>query len=72
MTIDSDAQKDLALSTEDADNVVGGKATRKKSDTTKVALIDPLVVKQVDTGPGEVSANSGNRVPDPSNPFPSS
>jgi hypothetical protein len=72
--IESDAEKDLALSAEDAENVVGGKETRKKSakQTTKVALIDPLVVKQIDTGPGEVSENSGNSVPDPSDPFPSS
>jgi hypothetical protein len=73
--IESDAQKDLVISGEDADNVVGGKKTRKKSAKhTAVAPLDPLTIKQIDTGPGEASANSGNedRVPDPSDPYPSS
>jgi hypothetical protein len=74
--IESDAQKDLALSDEDAENVAGGKETRKKSakHTAAVAPLDPLTIKQIDTGPTEVSVNSGDadRVPDPSDPYPSS
>jgi hypothetical protein len=38
MSIDSDAEKDLALTDEDAENVAGGRmVTRKKASTTKHA-----------------------------------
>ncbi len=76
MRTESDAHEDLPIRDEDAENVVGGRETHRKSTKhkTAVALIDPLIIKQIDTGPTEASANSGNndRVPDPSDPYPSS
>ena len=58
MSIETDAQKDLALSDEDGENVVGGKKAAKKSVD---AAGRPLLIKQSTTfGPTEVSANSGD------------
>lgn len=60
MSIETDAQKDLALSDEDAENVAGGKMTAKKSAATAPTR-PPLFVKQTTVfGPTEVSANSGD------------
>jgi hypothetical protein len=57
VSIESDAQKDLALSAEDADDVVGGKATKRSNRSAA----EPLLVKQAKAfGPTEVSANSGD------------
>jgi hypothetical protein len=61
MSIESDADKDLALNDEDAEEVIGGKANRKKSTkhTASAAVaLDPLVVRQIDTGPGELPGSS--------------
>ena len=58
MSIESDAQNDLALSDEDAENVVGGKKATKRSTHSAA---EPIMVKQATTfGPTEVSANSGD------------
>jgi hypothetical protein len=57
VSIESDAQNDLALSDEDAENVVGGKKTTKRSTHSG----EPIMIKQAAAfGPTEVSANSGD------------
>ena len=59
MTIESDAQKDLALETEDAENVVGGKMNKtkahKKTAPHKAAghSLPPINI-QTPMGPGSV------------------
>ena len=57
MSIESDANKDLALSDEDADGVTGGHAARHKSHASG----KPLYIDQPNTfGGTQVSANSGD------------
>ena len=54
MSIESDAEKDLALSDEDAEGVVGGKKTQTNPN-------QPLFIKQSGTFGGTTeSANSGD------------
>jgi hypothetical protein len=60
VSIESDADQDLALSDEDAEGVVGGHKAAHKSHKSE-ARTEPLMIKQTQTfGPTEVSANSGD------------
>ena len=60
MSIESEAQKDLALSDDDAEGVVGGDKAQHKVHKSE-ARTEPLMIKQTQTfGPTEVSANSGD------------
>ena len=76
MSIDAEAQQDLALTEEDADSIVGGNKKAKKSakhtaHAAAAAPRGPIMIKQEGTyGPVEISANSGDDdcAPDPSSP----
>ena len=62
MGIESEADKDLALGDQDAENVIGGRAVRKTTKRTAAAKPrGPLMIEQAVTyGPTEISANSGD------------
>ena len=65
MSIDSDAQQDLALNDEEADGIVGGNKKQKKATKHTVthapAPRPPIMISQTVTyGPTQVSANSGD------------
>jgi hypothetical protein len=76
VSIDSEAQKDLALDEEDAGSVVGGNRKSKKSAkkhhaTATATLRPPVMIRQeVTYGPTQISANSGDDdcAPDPTSP----
>jgi hypothetical protein len=60
VSIESDANQDLSLTDEDAEDVTGGHATRHKSHKSEVRT-EPLMINQTMTfGGTEVSANSGD------------
>ncbi len=63
MGIESEADKDLVLGDQDAENVIGGRAVRKTTKRTAAAKPrGPLMIEQAVTyGPTEISRELGRR-----------
>jgi hypothetical protein len=60
VSIESDANQDLALSDEDAEGVVGGRKHAKKSEKAHASTKPLYIDQQATFGTPEVSANSGD------------
>ena len=59
MSIDSDAQKDLALSDENAEAVAGGRMVAKKKPTTKPAAHGSAAMTSLTVNAAPLQGDSG-------------
>jgi hypothetical protein len=59
MSIDSDAQKDLALNDEDAEGVAGGRMVAKKKATTKPAVHGSAAMTSFTVNAAPLQGDSG-------------